>query len=136
MSQEETDSIAEERPGGTAPPTPPTPADLQRVRLHSGYGIAGMVFGFAGILLKEVLFPAFIGVVAWLLHNRVRSSDWLEVFTIGVPFCTVWIIAIPGLILSIAGLFQKRRRRETALVGLALNANFVLAAGIDLYLHG
>lgn len=58
-------------------------------------------------------------------HEKVSKFDWFTIccLIIGGP-----IIHFVGLILGIAGAFQKQRKRLFAVLGIVLNGILVLAA--------
>jgi len=84
-----------------------------------------MAIGFPLVLL--LLFAISLALEGRIDHEKVSKFDWFTVccLIIGGP-----IIHFVGLVLGIAGVFQKERKRLFAVLGIVLNGLLVISAGI------
>jgi hypothetical protein len=96
-------------------------------RKFSKLGVSSfwMALGFPLLLL--VLFAISLAMEGRVDHEKVSKFDWFTIccLIIGGP-----IVHFVGLVLGIAGAFQKERKRVFAVLGIIFNGLFVIAAAI------
>jgi hypothetical protein len=96
-------------------------------RKSSTLGVSSfwMALGFPLLLL--VLFAISLAMEGRVDHEKVSKFDWFTIccLIIGGP-----IVHFVGLVLGIAGAFQKERKRVFAVLGIIFNGLFVIAAAI------
>jgi hypothetical protein len=84
-----------------------------------------LALGFPMFLL--LLFAISLAMEGRVDHEKVSKFDWFAVccLIIGGP-----VVHFVGLILGIAGAFQKERKRLFAVLGIVLNGLLVISAAI------
>jgi hypothetical protein len=97
------------------------------IRRASKLGVTSflMAIGFPLVLL--LLFAISLALEGRIDHEKVSKFDWFTIccLIIGGP-----IIHFVGLVLGIAGVFQKERKRLFAVLGIVLNGLLVISAAI------
>src|SRR5207302_2799213 len=98
------------------------------VRKHSKLGIASFLVALGFPLLLLVLF-----VIPAVGYGRIDNQKDDEIFLIVIIFGGLGapIIHFVGLVIGIAGAFQKERKRLFAILGIVLNGILVLLLAIS-----
>jgi hypothetical protein len=96
-------------------------------RNFSKLGVTSFLMALGFPLFLLLLFAVSLAIEGRVNHENVSKFDWFTIccLIIGGP-----IVHFAGLMLGIAGAFQKVRNRLFAVLGIVLNGLFVIAAAI------
>ena len=119
-----------------------------RENSHSRMGIASFVIGILAFVVMVILFVVFGVFVSSVLEGvdlqNPQSIDpqslqnspeavWLGLASLGILGCL--LLFFVGLVLGVAGIFQRRRKRLFAVLG-TLGNGFVLLVFVALFVLG
>jgi len=95
------------------------------VRRTSKLGVTSFLMALSFPLFLLLLFAISLAMEGRIDHEKVSRFDWFTIccLIIGGP-----VIHFVGLVLGIAGAFQKERKRLFAVLGIVLNGLLVISA--------
>ena len=103
-----------------------------RVQRHSGLGVASFVIAIVGFVAVLILF-GYAGYVEVTTEGGM-DEDSAVAFVIGFCFLATGVAILVGLVLGLTGLFQKKRKRIFAALGLGINVIVLLVSAGVLWL--
>jgi len=95
------------------------------IRKTSKLGVTAFLMAIGFPLFLLILFGISLAIEGRVDHEKVSKFDWFTIccLIIGGP-----IVHFTGLVLGIAGAFQKQRKRLFAVLGIVLNGLLVVSA--------
>ena len=95
------------------------------MRRASRLGVTSFLMALGFPLFLLILFAISLALEGRIDHEKVSKFDW---FTICCLIFGGPVIHFVGLVLGIAGAFQKERKRLFAVLGIVLNGLLVISA--------
>ena len=92
---------------------------------HSGFGVASFIISIlAGVLMFLVF---LIGTIMQLSTPGGMDKQSIQAMLVGLSIIALLFIDIVAVVLGIAGLFQKKRKKLFAILGIVFSSATVIS---------